>query len=154
MAIAVFIFGSMFFAIIMCPLALASNSIVRPTDEVRRMYESWMVEHGKSYGSKEKETRFQIFQSNVQFVDDHNRPENGHSYTVGLNRFADLTNKEYRKIYLSKKSFEDLHGNASTRYSVNEGDVNIPASIDWRSKGAVTSVKEQGKCGKKLFEFL
>lgn len=148
MAIAVVLLGAMVFSVIMFPpFALARNNIVRPTDEVRRMYESWMVEHGKIYnGIEQKETRFEIFQSNVRFVDEHNRLENGHSYLLGLNRFADLTNQEYKKTYLGTKRSQDLSGNASTRYLVNNGDV-IPASVDWRTKGAVVPIKDQGNCG-------
>ncbi|KMZ74540.1 Cysteine proteinase [Zostera marina] len=137
MAIVAVLLVSMAFIIMMSPLALSRNSH-RP-DEVRLMFESWMVEHGKSYDIKEKETRFQIFQSNVQFIDDENHPENSHSYTLGLNRFTNLTNEEFQKIYLSPKHSEVLPaGNASIRY---------PASVDWRSEGAVTSVKNQEKCG-------
>ncbi|KMZ64943.1 Cysteine proteinase [Zostera marina] len=148
MAIAVVLLGAMVFSVIMFPpFALARNNIVRPTDEVRRMYESWMVEHRKIYnGIEQKETRFEIFQSNVRFVDEHNRLENGHSYLLGLNRFADLTNQEYKKTYLGTKRSQDLSGNASTRYLVNNGDV-IPASVDWRTKGAVVPIKDQGNCG-------
>ena len=109
------------------------------------MFESWLVEYGKSYNALgEKERRFEIFKDNLRFVDEHNADVN-RSYRVGLNQFSDLTMEEYQSIYLGTKF--DLEGtNVSDRYEPRVGD-QLPDSVDWREKGAVLSVKNQGDCG-------
>ncbi|PQQ15748.1 cysteine proteinase RD21a-like [Prunus yedoensis var. nudiflora] len=74
----------------------------RTEAEVKALYESWLVKHRKNYNALgEKERRFEIFKDNLRFVDEHNKQSR--SYKVGLNRFADLTNEEYRSIYLGAK---------------------------------------------------
>ncbi len=124
----------------------ASKSSWRTDDEVMAMYESWLVKHGKSYNALgEKEKRFQIFKDNLRFIDEHNAEENL-SYKVGLNRFADLTNEEYRSTYLGAKSKPKLSKVKSDRYAPRVGD-SLPESVDWRAKGAVAPIKDQGSCG-------
>ncbi|PIA27153.1 hypothetical protein AQUCO_08300089v1 [Aquilegia coerulea] len=121
---------------------------LRTDEEVMGIYESWLVNNGKNYNALgEKEKRFEIFKDNLRFIDEHNRE--GHTYEVGLNKFADLTNEEYKKIYLGTKvdPFRRVSKPKSTRYAVRVGD-DLPKSIDWREKGAVVSeVKNQGSCG-------
>jgi len=121
----------------------------RSEEEVRAMYESWMAEHGKQYNALgEKDKRFEIFKDNLKFVDEHNAAE-GRSYEVGLNKFADLTNEEYRKMHLGTRidgKRRLTKGKGSDRYAVREGD-DLPESVDWRAKGAVVGVKDQGGCG-------
>ncbi|KAK3007345.1 hypothetical protein RJ639_016829 [Escallonia herrerae] len=120
----------------------------RPDDEVMAVYESWLVEHGKSYnGLGEKEKRFQIFKDNFHFIDEQNAANR--SFKLGLNRFADLTNEEYRSMYSGTKidSKKRLaNGRRSDRYAPRADD-SLPESVDWRSKGAVAPVKDQGSCG-------
>ncbi|WOH02828.1 hypothetical protein DCAR_0522220 [Daucus carota subsp. sativus] len=126
-----------------------TNSLIRTDDEVMTMYNSWLVKHGKSYNALgEKETRFQIFKDNLRYIDNHNADPD-RSYELGLNRFADLTNEEYRAKYLGTKSRESrpkLSKGPSDRYAPVEGE-ELPDSIDWREKGAVAAVKDQGSCG-------
>ncbi|CAA7408703.1 unnamed protein product [Spirodela intermedia] len=45
----------------------------------------------------ERERRLAIFKDNLLYIEVHNR--GGHSYTVALNQFADLTNEEFRARY-------------------------------------------------------
>lgn len=124
----------------------------RTDDEVMAMYEEWLVKHGKTYnGLGEKERRFQIFKDNLRFIDEHNANES-QSFKVGLNRFADLNNEEYRAIYLGIKKPNRKVSKASDRYAPLLGE-NLPDSVDWREKGAVAEVKDQGGCGKFLFQF-
>ena len=124
-----------------------SKSSWRTDDEVMAMYEEWLVKHGKAYnGLGEKERRFEIFKDNLRFIDEHNADES-HSYKVGLNRFADLTNEEYRVMYLGTKKASRKVSKTSDRYAPRIG-VELPDSIDWREKGAVVAVKDQGGCGK------
>ena len=61
-----------------------------------------------------------------------------HTETLGIGPWADLTNAEYRKT-LSPYTITD-----------DEAPLLKPASnaaLDWRSKGAVTAVKNQQQCG-------
>ncbi|RZC48483.1 hypothetical protein C5167_016907 [Papaver somniferum] len=123
-------------------------SSTRTEKEMNDLYESWLIKHGKVYNALgEKERRFEIFKDNLKFIDEHNS-QIGLSYKVGLNKFADLTNDEYRKMYLGTKidSKRSLYSPKSDRYSVRDGD-DLPDSIDWRTKGAVAPVKDQGSCG-------
>ncbi|GFS35211.1 cysteine proteinases superfamily protein [Actinidia rufa] len=114
----------------------------RTNDEVMAMFESWLVEYGKSYNALgEKERRFEIFKDNLRFVDKHNADVN-RSYKVGLNQFSDLTLEEYSSIYLGTK-FDMRMTNVSDRYEPRVGD-QLPHSVDWRKKGAVLGCQESG----------
>ncbi|KAE9611727.1 hypothetical protein Lal_00011537 [Lupinus albus] len=123
----------------------------RLTDtHLMNMYEAWLLKHGKFYNALgEKERRFEIFKDNVRFVDQHNMATNP-TYKLGLNKFADLTNEEYRNMYLGtrKRSSEGLLSGTkkSGRYAFKDGE-ELPHSVDWRKKGAVSPVKDQGQCG-------
>nr|CAD1821861.1 unnamed protein product [Ananas comosus var. bracteatus] len=81
----------------------------RSEAEVRRLYRSWMGRHGKWYnGVGEEERRFEIFKENLRYVDEHNAAADAglHSFRLGLNRFADLTNDEYRSTFLGVRPAE------------------------------------------------
>ena len=115
-----------------------------------KVYESWLVKHGKVYNALgEKESRFEIFKDNLRFVESHNSLE-GQTYKLGLTKFADLTNEEYRSMVLGTKARKSnglLSGvKKSNRYAFRESD-ELPESVDWREKGAVNQVKDQGQCG-------
>ncbi|XP_058070087.1 cysteine proteinase mucunain-like [Magnolia sinica] len=119
----------------------------RSDDEVMGLYEEWLAKHGKSYNALgEKEKRFEIFRDNLLFINEHNA--GNHTYTLGLNKFADLTNEEFRSLYLGAKIDSKLRLSKakSDRYSYIQGE-ELPDSIDWREKGAVVPIKDQGSCG-------
>ncbi|KAK6128698.1 hypothetical protein DH2020_037548 [Rehmannia glutinosa] len=75
----------------------------RSEEHVKGLYENWLARHGKIYNAiGEKDERFEIFKDNLRFVDEHNTANR--TYKVGLNRFADLTNEEYKSLYLGTRS--------------------------------------------------
>lgn len=114
------------------------------------MYEEWLVKHHKVYnGLGEKDHRFEIFKDNLGFIDEHNAQN--YTYKVGLNKFADMTNEEYRNMYLgtkndAKRNVMKTKITTGHRYAFNSGD-RLPVHVDWRSKGAVAHIKDQGSCG-------
>ncbi|XP_044507941.1 LOW QUALITY PROTEIN: probable cysteine protease RD21B [Mangifera indica] len=117
----------------------------RSEAEMRMIYERWVMKHGKQYNALgEMDRRFEIFKDNLRFVDEHNAVEK--TYKVGLNKFADLSNDEFRKIYLGAKKMRVERKAKSDRYLHKVGD-ELPESVDWREKGAVVPVKDQGPCG-------
>lgn len=116
----------------------------RSEAEAASLYEAWLVKHGKFYNALgEKDRRFEIFKDNLRFIDEHNAKNL--SYRLGLTRFADLTNDEYRSTYLGAKPHR-RNLRTSDRYQPRVGDA-LPESVDWREKGAVPDVKDQGSCG-------
>ncbi|KAL4278752.1 hypothetical protein GQ457_03G003210 [Hibiscus cannabinus] len=119
--------------------------------QVRRMYETWLVKHGKNYNDLgQKEDRFEIFKDNLMFILEHNSVNR--TYKVGLNRFADLTNEEYRAMYLGtrvdlKTRSNRLAGKAKSNRYTFQVDDDLPHLVDWREEGVVGAVKDQGQCG-------
>lgn len=128
------------------------QAILRTHDEVLALYEEWLVKHGKSYnGLGEKGKRFEIFKDNLRYIDQQNSLPN-RTYKLGLNQFSDLTDDEYRSMYLGTRPAANLSNSGNDRYLPKLGD-SLPNSVDWREKGAVVQVKDQKKCGMCLCSF-
>jgi len=108
--------------------------------EYQSAFTFWMQEHQKSYPHDAFHYRYNIFKSNMNFVDAHNKGT--HTFEVGMNKFADLTSEEFAAIYLGTRYTAPKVTNTPT-----VSQVNAPASVDWRTKGAVTKIKDQGQCG-------
>ena len=110
-------------------------------------FQGFMQHHNKTYGSEnELRARFDIFVENVKFV--HEMNTRNHSFRLDLNQFADLTVTEFNKMHKGYNEHRILRKTTSCQAfdsKINESD--LPSSFDWREKGAVTSVKNQGQCG-------
>lgn len=113
------------------------------------MHELWMAHHGRVYThATEKEMRFNIFKENVERIEAFNGGEE-RGYKLGVNQFADLTNEEFRASRNGYKSKSTTVMSVGKPTSFKYANVTaVPSTIDWRKKGAVTPVKDQGSCGK------
>jgi len=136
---------------LVCLLVVAVSASTQVPEESRLLFSNWAREHGRSYSSQaEAEKRLQIFHNNLQFINQHNQlaAQGLKSYTVGANRFADLTVEEYRAQYLTYRPSLKNNGNRTANIFVPDATVGAnPTTVDWRQKNAVTPVKDQGQCG-------
>ncbi|XP_023529748.1 cysteine protease XCP1-like [Cucurbita pepo subsp. pepo] len=113
-------------------------------DKTIELFESWMSRHSKTYRSiEEKLHRFEIFLDNLKHIDETNKKVS--SYWLGLNEFADLSHEEFKSKYLGLK-VEFPRKRSARGFSYWDVE-DVPESVDWRLKGAVTPVKNQGSCG-------
>ncbi|KAL4366251.1 hypothetical protein GQ457_05G028750 [Hibiscus cannabinus] len=112
---------------------------------VAEKYKQWMVQHGRTYEMQEEETmRFQIFRNNLEFIENFNNMGN-QTYKLSTNEFADLTNEEFLTFFAGYRLSARKVSFKTKRFRY-ENLTNVPHSIDWRKKGAVTKIKDQGSC--------
>lgn len=117
------------------------------------LYERWRSHHTVSRDLNEKQQCYNVFKENVKHVHKANKMDK--PYKLKLNKFADMTSHEFRNSYAGSKvkhyrMFQGSRG--GTGGFMHDKTENLPASIDWRKEGAVTGVKDQGKCGKSHME--
>ncbi|XP_072998650.1 low-temperature-induced cysteine proteinase-like [Typha latifolia] len=131
---------------------LSSNA----TEHATVLFEQWREKHGKVYAyPAEREQRFESFRKNLEYVvRQRNAREEGAAssgHFVGLNKFADLSNEEFRARYLSRmlrtRETKKLRRVEEMAMGGREESCEAPSSLDWRKRGAVTGVKDQGDCG-------
>jgi cathepsin F len=129
-------------ALLACAAAITTNNNTDPLSEIETEFRGFITKYGRVYETDaEYARRFEIFQENAAKNAWKNSLKTGATY--GVNQFADLSEQEFRNLYLSHIPTADWKPkNVAT---VRKGA--IPTAFDWRTKGAVTHVKNQGQCG-------
>ncbi|TGZ66233.1 hypothetical protein CRM22_005421 [Opisthorchis felineus] len=110
------------------------------------VWENFVKKYKREYtGPVEQARRFRIFTENFIRINQHNvRYIQGDTfYTMGINRFSDRTKEEFKRLL----GFRGLRNTSRANSKYITIAAEPPSSVDWRTTGAVTPVKDQGQCG-------
>ena len=122
----------------------AESFLAAPIDYETEAYNAFISKFAKNYGTySEYNERFATFKKNYLAILKHNMQDADETGVfLNINEFADMTEEEY-KLRLGLK--HELKTSYNPTYL--DTDTDLPESVDWRTKGAVTDVKNQGYCG-------
>jgi len=106
----------------------------------------WMQAYNKSYHHDHFRARYIIWRQNNQWINYWNKANPNASFIVAMNQWGDLSSAEFGRLYTGLR-VDSVHkgGVEGPHQFVYAGG--IPDSGDWREKGVVTKVKNQGMCG-------
>jgi len=111
-------------------------------------FDAWKRAESKSYATVEEEAAaLAAFTSNDAIINNHN--SQNRSYTLGHNSFSDMTWEQFQQFHMA--GGEPLYLNRAPKNMVRAHLTGIGQplddAVDWVTKGAVTPVKNQGRCG-------
>lgn len=105
--------------------------------------------HSKVYNQAEENLkRMKIFMENQKRVREHNLlfQQGKVPFKMQTNSFSDLSKLEFSEQM--KGFMKGMNFGTEPRFiSTMANKTQLPKSVDWRQKGAVSAVKKQGKCG-------
>ncbi|XP_076082007.1 digestive cysteine proteinase 1-like isoform X2 [Mytilus galloprovincialis] len=137
--------------VILCTLLfgnIVSFSLKFTSLRLDNEWELYKKSYNKIYADNNEEIQRRVtWEDNVRFIEHHNMAADRgeHTYWLGINHFADMSEIEVTRKMKGYKTSHDVIKDGSLYLPPN--NVQVSDEVDWRQKGYVTPVKDQGQCG-------
>ncbi|XP_049901976.1 cathepsin K [Epinephelus moara] len=132
-----------------CVLLLVASALSHLDEaSLDAQWEEWRTTHRKEYnGLDEEGIRRAIWEKNMRMIEAHNQEAalGMHSFELGMNHLGDMTSEEVSE----KMTGLQVPVNKERSFTMDLDDrvTRLPKTVDYRKKGMVTAVKNQGSCG-------
>jgi hypothetical protein len=135
----------------------ASSHASPSASSSRVRFAAFVERFNKTYGNADEFAhRFATFKANLALItaaNAANAATNTATIVLGVGPFADMTKQEYAASYATgfapspRRPTKESKGHAFTDFAAAEVTAMPPASIDWRTRGAVNAIRNQYQCG-------
>jgi len=114
-------------------------------------FTNFVSDFNRNYATKDEfEMRKNLFETRIRDIIRHNK-DTTKTWKRGVNEFSDLTEQEFNvrlgvrreMLYQTRKHEAHVLQKETPAHLLKD----LPAEVDWRQKGIVTPVKDQGSCG-------
>jgi len=134
---------------VLAVVVLAFSCTLAFDAKLNQHWKLWKEFNNKRYSDAEEHVRRATWESNLKKVQEHNlQADLGvHTFWLGMNKYADMSVTEFAKkmngynVTMRGEHTQDRH-----TFTFNPL-TDLPDTVDWRDKGYVTPIKDQGQCG-------
>ncbi|XP_007937466.1 procathepsin L-like [Orycteropus afer afer] len=125
-------------------LGIASATLKHDQSLDTQWYQ-WKSTYRRPYSADKEDWRRAVWEKNMKMIELHNREysRGKYGFTMAMNAFGDMTNEEFRQVMNGFQNQKHKKG----KMFREPPSGHIPKFVDWRQKGYVTHVKNQGQCG-------
>jgi len=123
--------------------AVMANAAYVTERQYQREFSRFVKTYSKKYATDDFFNRYELFKANLDLIELHNS-QAGITSTMGVNQFTDMSSAEFASKMNGYKPAAKKSRKAAKQ---SNSMVDAPATLDWRTKGAVTPVKDQAQCG-------
>jgi len=134
---------------VLAVFALAFSCTLAIDVTLNQQWNLWKQTNNKQYSNAEEQVRRVTWESNLKIVQEHNLEADlgVHTFWLGMNAYADLTINEFVKV-MNGYNVTMRGERRQDRHSfVFNPSLQLPDTVDWRTEGYVTPIKDQGQCG-------